>query len=84
MLPQHDVCVNHIERCLFVSADRKKHSVSDAKVSKPENGLIQARGRLPQFKNLKIVVDVMLVNKYNGSIETDGRNLDVTSSKYRP
>ena len=72
--------MNHIERCLFVSAVIKKHSVSDAKVAKPENGLIQARGRLPQFKNLKIVVDVMLVNKYNGSIETDGRNLDVTSS----
>ena len=76
--------MNHIERCLFVSAVRKKHSVSDAKVAKPENGLIQARGRLPQFKNLKIVVDVMLVNKYNDRIETDGRNLDVTSSKYRP
>lgn len=58
ILPQHDVCVNHIERCLFVSAVRMKHSVSDAKVAKPENGLIQARGRLPQFKNLKIVVDL--------------------------
>ena len=84
MLPHCDVCVKHIERCLFVSAVRRKHSVSDAKVAKPENGLIQARGRLPQFKNLKIVVDLMLVNKYNDRIETDGRNLDVTSSKYRP
>ena len=84
MLPQYDVCVNHVERCLFVSAVRKKHSVSDAKVAKPENGLIQARGRLPQFKNLKIAVDVMLVNGYNDCIENDGRNLDVTSSKYRP
>ena len=56
MLPQHDVCVKHVERCLFVSAVRTKHSVSDAKVAKPENGLIQARGRLPQFKNLKIFV----------------------------
>ena len=50
--------LTNIERCLFVSAVRKKHSVSDAKVAKPENGLIQARGRLPQFKNLKIVVDL--------------------------
>lgn len=57
-LPQRDVCVNHIERCLFVSAVRKKHSVSDTKVAKPENGLIQARGRLPQFENLKIFVDL--------------------------
>ena len=69
MLPQYDVCVNHIERCLFVSAVRKKHSVSDAKVAKPENGLIQARGRLPQFKNLKIVVDVMLFNIYNSHMK---------------
>lgn len=84
MLPQYDVCVNHIERCLFVSAVRKKHSVSDAKVAKPENGLIQARGRLPQFKNLKIVVAVMLITNYNDCTETDGRNLDVKSSKYRP
>ena len=56
MLPQYDVCVKHVERCLFVSAVRMKHSVSDAKVAKPENGLIQARGGLPQFKNLRILL----------------------------
>ena len=52
-----------------------KHSVSDAKVAKPENGLIQARGRLPQFMNyalLSQLVEEVRLERIQSRFESEG------------